>query len=79
MLAQRPARSSTTQHVLAPLLRRYGRSGARGASIYLERELNAATLVLCDVILSDVSADDYCWAVLDATSGGDVAAGKVVE
>ncbi|EJK57306.1 hypothetical protein THAOC_22666, partial [Thalassiosira oceanica] len=35
VLSRRPARSSTTQHVLNPPLRRYGRSGARAPSIYL--------------------------------------------
>ncbi|EJK64171.1 hypothetical protein THAOC_15120, partial [Thalassiosira oceanica] len=45
VLALPPARSITTQHILNPPLRRYGRSGARGSSIYLGRELDAATSI----------------------------------
>ena len=87
--------STTTQHVLAPPLRRSGRSGARGASIYLGREPDAATSAsdgAADVNLSSSSSlyAQLCesgqskqpiffyWAILDATSGGDIA-GEVVE
>ncbi|EJK54149.1 hypothetical protein THAOC_26288, partial [Thalassiosira oceanica] len=45
VLAPRPARSSTAQHDLTPPLRRYGRIGARGPSIYLGREPDAATSI----------------------------------
>ncbi|EJK61688.1 hypothetical protein THAOC_17776, partial [Thalassiosira oceanica] len=45
VLARRQARSTTTQHDLTPPLRRYGRSGARGPSIYLGREPDAATSI----------------------------------
>ncbi|EJK76244.1 hypothetical protein THAOC_02007, partial [Thalassiosira oceanica] len=45
VLAPRPARSSTAQHDLTPPLRRYGRSGARGPSIYLGGEPDAATSI----------------------------------
>ncbi|EJK51123.1 hypothetical protein THAOC_29735, partial [Thalassiosira oceanica] len=44
-LLRGPARSSTTQHDLTPPLCRYGRSGARGPSIYLVREPDAATSI----------------------------------
>ncbi|EJK72426.1 hypothetical protein THAOC_06045 [Thalassiosira oceanica] len=52
VLAPRPARSSTTQHDLTPPLCRYGRSGARGSSIYLGREPDDATSI------PDGAADD---------------------
>ena len=51
--------STTTQHVLVPPLRRSGRSGARGASIYLKREPDAATSAsdgAADVNLSSSSS-----------------------